>query len=577
MKRPMQVLFSTLLLALICAMPAPSRAAQAPVGSTSGGITEILLERTWCYGSCPVDRLLLRADGTAEYTGLENTPRTGRFTGKFWTGDFDQLAQWLVTEDFFALNARYGSPNVDTPDSLIRVVRGGESKSVINHSINHSLQVWGMENVIRAVAADIAWQPALSGVRGEARPNAWISIYPEKQGYAPSGMKERFAVRADAAGRFELALPAGTYGIAEGMRGTDTRSLAVESNRFTEVTLPYERAPIAPTSPPQPTTTPRPAYLPPPPPPGDGLYRHALLIPQIWQLNQGGRMYRLNEKAEVRILEKEITSASVDNTSFRLRLTIPWDEAVNPVSHYLIVNGTLYEMGGVGSRAREISILHFTIPDEAQARDVARYYDIPIIRFDKPDYGMRASITPAKPLFQRGEVVTATLRITNTGDEYPNFINAMGTERRDNYTFTARLNGRPVTDISFPGKPRWRRRPARSGAGSHLRGQGRSRQVVRVQGARNIRNPWCLPAPVQQDTQPRIAADLVDGGSRGGLHGYHPIAFATSGTIDPRNRRTARPSWRCIAAALSWQRLLTPDWIRLKRYSAGAIPMVRRS
>lgn len=437
------------LLALLMAMQsALTLSAEAPSASTSGGISEILLERTWCYGSCPVDKLLLRADGTAEYTGLENTPRTGSFTGSFRAGDFDRLAQWLVSEGFFALNERHGSPNADTPNSLIRVVRGGESKSVINHSINQSLQVWGMENVIGATGARVVWQAVASGVRGEARPNAMISIYPEKQGYAPSGMNERFTVQADAAGRFELPLFAGAYRIAEGVRGTDTRPLVVESGRFTDVTLPHERPPVAPS---QPSTTPRPAYAPPPPPPGDGLYRNALLIPEIWRLNQGGRMYRLNEKVEPRILGKEITSDSVDNTSFRLRLTIPWDEAANPVSHYLVINGTLFEPGGSGSRARDISILYFMIPDEAHAREVAAFYDIPIVRFIKPDYPMRATITPAKPAFQRGEPVTATLRITNAGNEYPDFRYPMGTERRDNYTFTARRNGRPVTDISFPG------------------------------------------------------------------------------------------------------------------------------
>jgi hypothetical protein len=59
------------------------------------------------------------------------------------------------------------------------------------------------------------------------------------------------------------------------------------------------------------------------------------------------------------------------------------------------------------------------IPDEAHAQEVAEFYDIPIVRFSKPDYRLRASITPAKPSFQRGETVTATLRITNAGGEYP--------------------------------------------------------------------------------------------------------------------------------------------------------------
>jgi hypothetical protein len=48
-----------------------------------GGITEIILERTRCYGTCPIDTLALHSDGTAFYTGNVNTELSGQFAGSF--------------------------------------------------------------------------------------------------------------------------------------------------------------------------------------------------------------------------------------------------------------------------------------------------------------------------------------------------------------------------------------------------------------------------------------------------------------------------------------------------------------
>jgi hypothetical protein len=49
----------------------------APPVADGAEITEISLERTPCYGSCPVDQVILRSGGTARYMGTRFVPRTG--------------------------------------------------------------------------------------------------------------------------------------------------------------------------------------------------------------------------------------------------------------------------------------------------------------------------------------------------------------------------------------------------------------------------------------------------------------------------------------------------------------------
>jgi hypothetical protein len=209
---------------------------QALKTETSGEITEITLERTWCYGVCPIDKLVLRADGTAMYTAKANTQRTGQFTGTFWKEEFSKLAQWLVSRGFFELKGSYGNANVDTATQVLRVARRGEQKSVVNNTIGGSETLWGMQRVIQGVVADIPWQPVRSGIRGVTRPNEIVLIH-------PSDDKQEFIIRAGGNGTFEIALMPGTYKVeplvfgrspqvANPPRTNPTQTVVVQPDQF---------------------------------------------------------------------------------------------------------------------------------------------------------------------------------------------------------------------------------------------------------------------------------------------------------------------------------------------------------
>ena len=81
-------------------------------------ITEIRLERTPCFGTCPVDEVVLRPDGTATYIGHQYVKRVGQYRGTFPREDFDRLAELLETKGFFNLKDRYSMRITDHP-SLI--------------------------------------------------------------------------------------------------------------------------------------------------------------------------------------------------------------------------------------------------------------------------------------------------------------------------------------------------------------------------------------------------------------------------------------------------------------------------
>src|SRR6187200_1158641 len=63
------------------------------VDSEDHGITEIGLERTACFGKCPIYSVVIKSDGSVQYTGEKFVERLGKHRGKT-RGSFNALAQF---------------------------------------------------------------------------------------------------------------------------------------------------------------------------------------------------------------------------------------------------------------------------------------------------------------------------------------------------------------------------------------------------------------------------------------------------------------------------------------------------
>jgi hypothetical protein len=171
-------------------------------------------------------------------------------------------------------------------------------------------------------------------------------------------------------------------------------------------------------------------------------------------LREGTEEIRLGDRSERPILAKRLISEGPDNSTFRLALTVPYDEkdtSFTLYSTFLIVGDTAHRPFGTTSSGKENPTVSFRIPGEEQARKVARIFDIPVEYFSRPDYKLGVTLTPVKQSFRRGEAITATLRVVNNGRDHINFANSGIGSERDMYAFSAQRNGQPVTDISFPG------------------------------------------------------------------------------------------------------------------------------
>ena len=104
-------------------------------------ITKIVLERTTCFGVCPVYTLTVQSSGRVEFVGTKHVWETGPHRGKISRADFARLVKKIEEINFFALNNRYdgkkpngsGATVTDLPTRKTSVTRGDQTKTVENY------------------------------------------------------------------------------------------------------------------------------------------------------------------------------------------------------------------------------------------------------------------------------------------------------------------------------------------------------------------------------------------------------------------------------------------------------------
>lgn len=258
------------LLLCLALLALPGLGTGSPAAAASQGrIAEISLERAPCFGGCPVDKVVLRSDGTASYTGIRFVERMGQFTGVLPREQFQKLARLVEGQKYFSLRDRYAVSATDLPSMVVAVSRGGRRKTVVDYGNAGPLPLWTVQTAILGVAAGIRWQKdaesgeagngGASGIRGVAvqgpispvqrpgqkstrpLPDAVITVQPA------GGGKEVARATADPEGRFKIPLPPGEYRIvplpptpgAALPRG-EPRNVTVRANRFEEIEIRYD-------------------------------------------------------------------------------------------------------------------------------------------------------------------------------------------------------------------------------------------------------------------------------------------------------------------------------------------------
>jgi hypothetical protein len=140
--------------------------APAPDGSGADTAPVVTLERTPCFGSCPVYRVTISRSGLVRYEGKRFVADSGLDTARISSDSVAGLLSELQKGGYFEFDERYvsGAPAcglyaTDLPSAITSVDDGSRSKRIQHdHGCNeapHALA--GMENRIDQVAGTSRW------------------------------------------------------------------------------------------------------------------------------------------------------------------------------------------------------------------------------------------------------------------------------------------------------------------------------------------------------------------------------------------------------------------------------------
>jgi hypothetical protein len=129
------------------------------IGMTKNEIVEISMERTMCYGPCPVYKVTFKSDGTAIYQGEAHVEKLGVYKGIVDKQDFDYLNEFMSKLKFSQLNDEYTTPVTDCANTITTMLINGDTiKKVNNYAESGPVEIWAIEKVIDGIINDIYWE-----------------------------------------------------------------------------------------------------------------------------------------------------------------------------------------------------------------------------------------------------------------------------------------------------------------------------------------------------------------------------------------------------------------------------------
>jgi hypothetical protein len=120
----------------------------------------IELERTACFGFCPIYTVTLFRDGKARYHGEAFVKNEGDFTGAIFISEFGRLCYLLEHLRFCEFEPEYTAPWTCSPTVYLRVWRAGEAEPIVvkDYGEYSPIELWALQQAVDAVAARIEWE-----------------------------------------------------------------------------------------------------------------------------------------------------------------------------------------------------------------------------------------------------------------------------------------------------------------------------------------------------------------------------------------------------------------------------------
>lgn len=119
----------------------------------------ISLQRTPCFGTCPVYSVTFHRNGEAEFEAKEHLPKLGKFSGKLDVATYGRLCYLIEQSRFQDLKDRYQASWTDDTTCIVTVSGGEKRKEVSDYGSVGPIELWAIQQIIDSVRESISWTP----------------------------------------------------------------------------------------------------------------------------------------------------------------------------------------------------------------------------------------------------------------------------------------------------------------------------------------------------------------------------------------------------------------------------------
>ncbi len=147
------------LLVSACAQQKSTASAKNKGNTTKAGnnITQIVMDRTACYGTCPVYSLEINSDGSVKYTGRSFVDYEGVYTTTISTKKIEEIFTAFENHDVDTCSNEYNSMMQDVPGIFYNIRYGKKKQNITNAHFGPQFLIDLANKIDSVIKVDDSW------------------------------------------------------------------------------------------------------------------------------------------------------------------------------------------------------------------------------------------------------------------------------------------------------------------------------------------------------------------------------------------------------------------------------------
>ncbi|HZR18795.1 MAG TPA: DUF6438 domain-containing protein [Verrucomicrobiae bacterium] len=133
------------------------------VPATNHGITEIGIERTACFGTCPIYVCIIHSDGKVLYHGGAHVDRIGEWETTIDPYRFHHLANFIVESGFWQMQDTFAAGVTDGDTVYTTFLMKGQRKVFRNYANSGPSKLWALQQLVDGLLVGATWHPSVTG------------------------------------------------------------------------------------------------------------------------------------------------------------------------------------------------------------------------------------------------------------------------------------------------------------------------------------------------------------------------------------------------------------------------------